>query len=424
MRQMAGKLDEADPLGASAMREAADQAEKRGTVGKLGDAADQLEKNQMGTARSSQEQAREDLKELVDAVQNRRERELARLVRELKNAEAELKKLNERQTQNLVRTRQAQRNPDAKQRAEQLKRLSKQQEEIRKQLDDQLKKLAKLNAEAAARAASRASSRMGQAQRNLDQDQGEQADQDQEDALADLEQAEDAVREARREAEEQLAMEQLFKMGDHLKSLAERQERVATDTVDYEKLRAKSGGRLTVAQRSGVRNLGAVEEALKDETAELIAKLEGAPVFALTLKRASDGMETTAQRLQALKTDELTQRAASGAAGRFKQLLEALRPDGPRNGGQQQQQQGGEGGQQQGGGGNGDGIPPAAQIKMLKALQQEINDRTEFFDELLRRKKTLTPEQSAELESLHQDQGTLADLVRDLTKPKQSDAEE
>jgi hypothetical protein len=61
---------------------------------------------------------------------------------------------------------------------------------------------------------------------------------------------------------------------------------------------------------------------------------------------------------------------------------------------------------------------------MLKALQQELNERTEYFDELKRRGKTLTEEQTAELDRLHDDQGTLADLVRDLTKPKSDVAED
>lgn len=72
----------------------------------------------------------------------------------------------------------------------------------------------------------------------------------------------------------------------------------------------------------------------------------------------------------------------------------------------------------------GDGIPPAAQIKMLKALQEEINERTEYFDELRRRNKDLSPAQTAERDRLHDDQGTLADIVRDLTKPKKDDGEE
>jgi hypothetical protein len=61
---------------------------------------------------------------------------------------------------------------------------------------------------------------------------------------------------------------------------------------------------------------------------------------------------------------------------------------------------------------------------MLKTLQQELNERTEAFDELCRRNQKLTPEQVKEAEQLATDQGSLADLVRDLTRPKRDDGEE
>ncbi len=61
---------------------------------------------------------------------------------------------------------------------------------------------------------------------------------------------------------------------------------------------------------------------------------------------------------------------------------------------------------------------------MLRSLQKEVNERTEFFDELLRRQKELNPDQAAELEKLQQDQGTLADIIRDLTKPRKDDGEQ
>lgn len=419
MNEMAKKIEESDPLAAAALRDAADESRKQGTAAKMGETADRLAKNQMGEARAGQEQARQELKELVDSIQNRRERELARLVKELKNAEAELKALKDRQTQNLKKTEAARKNQDAKQRADELKKLAKEQEEIQKELNKQLKKLAKLNAEGAAQAGSRASAKMSKAKADLDQDQGEQAGQDQEEALADLEDAEEQVAQARKDLEEQLAMEQLAKMGDELKSLAERQGKMVEDITNYETLRTKREGSLTVAQRTGVRNLGRVQEGLKDESASLAEKLEGAPVFALTLKRAGQAMDDAAQRLLTLKTDEETQRAARAAARRFEQLINALKPDKPKNGGQGQG-----GGDGQGGGGGGDGIPPAAQVKMLKALQEEINDRTEFFDELRRRKHELTPGQNEELGRLEIDQGTLADLARDLTRPKKEDGED
>jgi hypothetical protein len=424
MDEMAKRHDESDPLAASAMRGAAEQSRQQGTSAKMNEAAEQLEKNQMGSARSSQEQARNELRELIDSIQNRRERELARLVKELKNAEKDLQKLRDRQTENLRKTRDAQKLTDPKERADALKKLAKEQAELQKELDRQLKRLTKLNAEAAARAGARAASRMGKASDALDQDQGEQAGQEQDDALADLDEAQEQLEQTRKDAEEMLAMEQLLRMGDQLKSLAERQQTVVTRTDEYEKLRVDREGQLTLAQRTGIRSLGLVEAGLKEETGELAEKLEGAEVFALTLRRAAERMESAAQRLKETKTDEETKRAAVAAANRFKQLLDALKPDPPKDGGQQQggEQQGGgqQGGAQQGG----DGIPAAAQLKMLKALQQEINDRTEFYDELRRRNKELTLEQQAELNRLHEDQGTLADLVRDLTRPKKEDGEE
>jgi hypothetical protein len=422
MGEMARRTDQSDPLAASAMREAAAKSQKQGTVGKMGEAADQLENNQMGKAQARQDQARNELRDLLDAIANRRERELARLVKELKNAESELANLRARQAQNLKKTREAQRNPNANERRQQLKRLAKEQGEIEKELKRQLQRLAKLSADRAARAGENAAGRMGRAQNNMDDDQAEQAGKEEENALADLDDAQDELEEARRDAEEQLAIEQLARIGDELKALAGRQEKIASDTTSYQEIRQKNDGKLTIAQRAGIRGLGEVEAGLKDETAELVEKLEGAPVFALTLKRAAGSMDKAAKRLHEIKTDQVTSDAAKAASDRFKQLLEALKADAGRGG------QGGGGGGGAGGGGGGgenpDGIPATAQLKMLKSLQEEINDQTESLEETKRRKGHLTPEQTTDLNRLAEEQGVLADLVRDMTRPKRDDGEE
>ncbi len=91
MDDLGKRLDESDPLAAAAMRDAAGNSRKQGTSAKMGAAAEQLEKNQMGKARAQQDTARQELRELVDAVQNRRERELSRLVKELRKAESEMR---------------------------------------------------------------------------------------------------------------------------------------------------------------------------------------------------------------------------------------------------------------------------------------------------------------------------------------------
>ena len=419
MDDLGKRLDESDPLAAFAMREAAGNSRKQGTSAKMGEAAEQLEKNQMGQARAQQDKARQELRELVDAVQNRRERELSRLVKELKKAESEMRELRKRQAQNLKATRDAKQNPNAQERRNQLKKLAKDQAQIQQELKRQLQRLAKLSAERAGRAASDASGKMGKAQEELDQDQGDQADKNEEEALADLNDAQDELENDRKEAEERLAMEQLARMGDQLKSLAERQAKLVGDTESYDNMRRQSNGKLTIAQRAGIRGLGQVQGGLKDETGGLIEQLEGAPVFSLTLKRATESMEKAAGRLQAMKTDDETQKAVRSASHRFEQLIDSLKADDAKQGGQ-----GGGGGGGGGGAGGGDGIPATAQLKMLKTLQQEINERTESFDELRRRNQKLTPEQTGDAERLANDQGALADLVRDLTKPKRDDGEE
>ena len=164
-------------------------------------------------------------------------------------------------------------------------------------------------------------------QGKLDQDDGEEAGKQQEEALADLEDAQEELEQARREAEEQLAVEQLARMGDRLKSLAERQEKIVSETASYESLRQKAQGRFTVAQRAGVKGLGQVQAGLKEETADLTENLDGAPVFALTLRRASDSMQQAADQLLELKTGKSTEDAARAASDRFKQLLESLKAD-------------------------------------------------------------------------------------------------
>jgi hypothetical protein len=264
---------------------------------------------------------------------------------------------------------------------------------------------------------------MANAQEQQEADEAEDAEAEQEDALANLDDAEEELDQARKEAEEQLAMEQLTKLADSLKTLSERQDKLVAETIDYDKKR-EADKPLTPAQRAGVKSLGRVETALRQEADDLTARLEDAPVFALILKRAAAKMDTAAERLQNAQPDDETQAAAQSAATRFKQLLEAIKPDKGKGGAGGGAGGGGQSGGGAGGGGGGDGITTAAQIKMLKLLQQEVNDRTEALDEIKVRKKGLTTEQEAEVARLQDDQRGIADLARDLTNPKHDDGEE
>ena len=153
---------------------------------------------------------------------------------------------------------------------------------------------------------------MSKAQDQLDQDQGDEAGKQEEEALADLNDAQDELEQARKEAEEQLAMEQLARMGDQLKSLAERQNKVVSDLDAYEKLRVDSNGKLTIAQKAGVRGLGQIQSGLKEETGGVIEQLEGARTPALRRRRQ---LSHRLDRRLGVVQEEVT-RVAPGAGAR------------------------------------------------------------------------------------------------------------
>ena len=420
--EMANRMAEKDPVDAAGLQEAGENSRQKGTSGKMNQAAEQIAKNQTNAARQGQEQALKEVKQLADDIQNRKEKELSRLVKQLKQAEEEMRNLKRAQVENLLKTKEAGKQPDAAKRKSELQKLARQEQQLQEEAKRQLQKLQRMrSASQAAQAGQKAAGQMGQAQQKMDADDADAAQQNQEEALKNLDEAEQELAQARQEAEEQLAQEQFAKMSDLIKSLAERQSKMVEETVGYDKKKSDTGS-LSLPQKAGVRNLGLIEDGLKQETVELAQRMDdGVPVFSLILKKAADSMGKASDSLQQLETGKPTQASEKSAAERLQQLIDSLQPDKPKDGEQQQQQQGGE--QQQGGQQEGDGIPTVAQLKMLKRLQTEINNRTGEYDKMVNGGQKLPLEQKTDLESLKTEQGRLADLLRDLSKPKRSDGE-
>ncbi|MCY2934665.1 MAG: DUF4175 domain-containing protein [Planctomycetota bacterium] len=422
--EMANRMAQQDPIDAAGLQEAADNSRQKGTSGKMNQAAEQIAKNQNNAARQGQEQALKEVKQLADDIQNRKEKELSRLVKQLKQAEEEMRNLKRAQVENLIKTQEAAKQADPAKRKAELQQLARQEQQLQEEAKRQLQKLQRMrSASQAAQAGQKAAGKMAQAQQKMDADDAEAAEQNQEEALKNLDEAEQELAQARQEAEEQLAQEQFVKMSDLIKSLAERQGKMVEETLGYDKKKTDTGS-LSLPQKAGVRNLGLVEDGLKQETVELAERMDdGVPVFSLILKKAADSMGKASESLQQLDTGKPTQQSEKNAAERLQQLIDSLQPDKPKDGQQQQQQQQQQGEQQQGQQQEGDGIPTTAQLKMLKRLQTEINNRTNEYDKMASGGQKLTGEQKADLDSLKTEQGRLADLLRDLSKPKRSDGE-
>ncbi len=95
MDEARGRLEESDPLAGATLADALHLTRQQGTSGQMRSAGDQVERNQLGQAGRAQEQARKDLGEMLDILANRREHELGRLLKKLRQAEQELADLRQ-----------------------------------------------------------------------------------------------------------------------------------------------------------------------------------------------------------------------------------------------------------------------------------------------------------------------------------------
>ena len=413
MEEISDKLRESDPLAADAVADALHQARQQALAGEMREAGRNVEQNQVGQAGQRQQKVMKELDELLDILANRRERELGRLVKKLQEAEQKLAQLRKQQGELRKKMQKAAEQKDEAGRRE-LERLSREQKQLQAEAERFARMLRRLQADEASRSASKGGSKMGQAGQQGEQGNGQQAAEQAAAAEKDLEEAQQQLAQQRQKAEADLAAEQMARMEDHLKGLKQQQEKLLAETKHYDSQREKNG-RLSRAEGISVRDLARAQQLLQEETTGQAEKLASAVVFGQALKNIARDMSTAARLLGERDTSTATQAAEQHALARIEQLLVALKPDsgqqkgGGKKGGGGEGQSGGEGGQS--------GIPSMAQIILLKLMQQDLNERTRGIAELARKQKQLTPEQQQDLSALGEEQGRLADLLLELTKP-------
>jgi hypothetical protein len=418
---------------AAERRATADPLERAARVGKTGQAAEQMrqagqsiKKNNGESARKEQEQASDSLRKMIKQLDDQRQLELDQLSKKLEAAQGRMAELARRQEELRKRVQAAGKIQDPKDRAAELKRLAKEQQELRKEAQDQLRELNRLRASRSAQALSQAASGMERQARRLEQ--GEMPDEDdQEETLDRLADAQDELDQAKDAVEEELAREKLAKLADVIKRLKERQEALSTERARIDRsVQQKKGWDRGL--RASLGQLGDDQKALGDETGNLAKeKLAGAEAFLRTLKKSATAMGKAGERLQELPRDDQDREGLTAAAKlqdaarrRIDQVLDALKPgSGMRSRQARKEQPAKPGGEQGGGGGGGqqpgDGIPQMAQLKLLRALQQDVNERTESFGRSHSDPKKLTEPEKKELQELSQEQQELRDLLEKVT---------
>jgi hypothetical protein len=418
---------------AAALEDAAQQGRERELGDKLKRAANEVGQNKLSNAAGDQKAGMDALEKVVKALEDRREEELDQLIKNLRDAEKELARLREEQDALQKKVKEAEQIEDPAKRKEELQKLSRRQDELRKKTQDMLRELSRLRADRARDALSRAGNEMDDAGQKLER--GDKAQDEQEEALDRLDEAREEIRQARKDAEDELAREKLLKIADQLRMIKERHEALIPRVADVHKetLERKSFGRNLQGR---LVDLADAEKGIGQEAAGLAEeKLKGATVFARLLGKAAGLMNDAAidmgQRAQkplddpktgldvkaAEAADRQTQDLMGDALVILNQMLDALKPENA-VARRPQQQGGGNPMGQDGPKAQGDGIPYLAQLKALKALQENINRRTADFARKHPDTSKLTKEEQQELAGLRQEQDEVKDLLEELTAPE------
>ena len=416
-----------DPLGARPLQDALDQAQQAdadkdeaGLQGDMKKASEDLapNRNRIGEAKKAQEKAAGKLQAMLERLnaqeKQQREDDQDQLAKKLADKEKELDKLAQDQDELQKKIKDA-KNP------QELADLAKQQKALADEAKQTADELQRLGAEKAAAAAKQAADAMAQNADRLDKgEKPENADQ----ALDRLNDAADEADDAQQDAQDQLEREKQARIADLVNGLKERQDELNHRAANLHDTLAKNDVKRDVLLNT-VGGLRDAQIGLAGETEDVAKKeLADAPVLLRLTQRASEAMTEAGNRLddglkaKPAEVSEAALQAQRQASRRLGLVLDALKSQEaalPPPGGQQG---GGPGGQN---GGDPDtqpdSVPPVAQLKLLRAMQKEVNERTAAFEKDHPDPAKYGDKEKAALDDIHKDQQDVIDLVEEFRHP-------
>ncbi|HEV3237649.1 MAG TPA: hypothetical protein VGZ25_11715 [Gemmataceae bacterium] len=424
MERVANDRKDKDPRTAEQLRQAHDQATSDSITNAMQEASKEIGQNQLNKAVEKQTESIGKLEKLVQSLDKQREVDLDQLVKKLRQAEKKLADLTDEQEKLQKKMKEASALTDPREREEQLKRLAREQERLQKETQDLLKELSRLQAGAASKALAEAGNQMNQAGQKLSR--GQAGDNEQDEALDRLNDAQQELEKVRADAEEQLAREQVAKATELIQHLKERQEALVAEGVRLQKMLSQ-GQATDRPELLSLFQLGKNQLELGTETEQLaMEKLSEAKVFSRILKKAAQAMASAGEKLkehskeinETGKADGNTgnegYRLQNEALARLNKLLEALKMEA---GAALKPAPSQKGGGDSGDGGNppeGDGIPSLVELKLLRSMQADVNERTAAFGRDHTDLMKLTEEERSQLQALRREQQEIGDLLEEL----------
>jgi len=424
---------------ATALRKAIDAAGGQALPDDLRKAADALRNNRQGEAAGLERSAAARLDRLANELTEKTDDSVPELAKpKLKRAADQLDEIAGQQDELRKKADAANRIGDPAKRAEELKKLTTDQQQLIDRTRDVVQRLTRERAEDAARDARAALDKMETARDDLDR--GQNPSDAQKDAVTKLDDARDKLDVAAARAPQELSDEKRRKLADKVKALVEKQKAAVAEAVRIQEKILKDQ-RWDRALLTSYRDLEDRERVLAVEVLQLAEEdFADLPVFVRVLKDSAKAMEKTADRVKDRVLDSNDAIAAAAAfdadleklndakvrrpmdlaTRRLEQLLDALKPDAPgKRPKSPPKKAGGDAPKMPpmaNPAGNGDAVPPLAQLKTLRALQAELNQRTAEFSRLHPDKDKLTDEEREELKELEDAQREITALFEEVAK--------
>ena len=206
-----------------------------------------------------------------------------------------------------------------------LEELAQRQDELQRRVHELMQRLSELPDQSYQESASQAGESMGSASSSLRSGDTAQAGRKEEQAAEQLEQAARQLSGAARNYEQLRQDELLFRVGESLRALLERQEKVSTETRELD-VAAAGAERLSRSQRRTVVRLSDEERDLATSSESVRTTLadDGAAAFAFALERCRDDLTSASDLLADEQTGELVQSLQDDVCRQLQDLLAVL----------------------------------------------------------------------------------------------------
>lgn len=392
---------------------------------------------QIHRAREQQGESIKTLEAMLEVLDQGRAAEVEKLGKNLKKEEKNLDDLAARLDKLQAEIAAAKKIADPQAREKALKDLADKQRALVVEVEKKAREFERLQAQDAADHLNEAAKKMERMLKELDE--GKAPEDELKLARREIDNAKEKLKDAQDAALEELTREQIAKIVDRLQGLKERQDAAIAESERLHKA-VLQAGQWKKALLQSLRDDADVQAGVAKETALLRDKLKGAKVYHMVLDRAVKTMTAAADKIKEhqeiavqlrdqgklddkqvadeARLTNLTLGHQKEASNRLQHLIDALLPelDQPKQDLVKNDDGGKEGDKPPKTGGlkAQDGIPPVAQLKVLKAEQLSVNQRTKDFADQHPNLNNLTRDELAELMAIHAEQDRLLELFREM----------